>query len=135
MNTATDNDAPATNHDDIERLTSIFKQGPLRQWPRQDIVKDKMMRFAQAYLMMARAGYRPAAPSDGLGNIQLSREQLDDHERLYLEAVNYAVDFNRQEDSDKGFRIGCSDYVTNRAFVLSIEAARLLCSGGDGAGY
>jgi hypothetical protein len=70
-----------------------------------------------------------------LGNIQLSREQLDDHERLYLEAVNYAVDFNRQEDSDKGFRIGCSDYVTNRAFVLSIEAARLLCSGGDGAGY
>jgi hypothetical protein len=56
MNTATDNDAPATNHDDIGASDQHLQTGPARQWPRQDIVKDKMMRFAQAYLMMARAG-------------------------------------------------------------------------------
>lgn len=61
---------------DIERLSAVFKQGPLREWPVEDIAKDKIMRFAETYLMMARIGYRPAAPSDGLGNIQLSREQF-----------------------------------------------------------
>ena len=59
---------------DIERLSAVFKQGPLREWPVEDIAKDKIMRFAETYLMMARTGYRPAAPSDGLGNIQLSRQ-------------------------------------------------------------
>jgi hypothetical protein len=48
---------------DIERLSAVFKQGPLREWPAEDIAKDKIMRFAETYLMMARTGYRPAAPS------------------------------------------------------------------------
>ena len=116
--------------EDVERLTDIFKQGPMRAWPREDITKDKIMRFAQAYLMMARAGYRPAAPSDGYGNIQLSLEQCRDRERLDREAATYALRFNREEDS-LSFWIGCSNYTTNRAFVLSIEAARLLASGSD----
>jgi hypothetical protein len=30
-----------------------------------------------------------------------------------IRSGQYAANFNRQEDSDKGFRIGCSDYVTN----------------------
>ena len=76
---------------DIERLSAVFKQGPLREWPVEDIAKDKIMRFAETYLMMARTGYRPAAPSDGLGNIQL------DEERLYREAAEYALKFNREE--------------------------------------
>jgi hypothetical protein len=113
---------------DIERLADAFKQGPLARWSRDDIVKDKLMRFAQAYLMMARAGYRPAAPSDGLGTILLSREQFADRKRLDQEAVKYAVAFEREEDNDS-FDIGCSNYTTNRAFVLCIEAARLLCEG------
>ena len=109
---------------DIERLSAVFKQGPLREWPVEDIAKDKIMRFAETYLMMARTGYRPAAPSDGLGNFQL------DEERLYREAAEYALKFNREEDG-RSFRIGCSNYSTNRAYVLSIEAARLLASGSD----
>ena len=114
--------------DDVACLTDIFKAGPLKQWPVEDIIKDKLMRFAQTYLMMARAGYRPAAPNDGFGTIMLSTEQLKDRERLYLEAVKYALKFNREEDTDS-FWIGCSDYDTNRAFVLCIEAARLLAGG------
>lgn len=119
---------------DIERLSAVFKQGPLREWPVEDIAKDKIMRFAETYLMMARTGYRPAAPSDGSGNIQLSREQFMDEERLYREAAEYALKFNREEDG-RSFRIGCSNYSTNRAYVLSIEAARLLASGSDSDQY
>jgi hypothetical protein len=75
------------------------------------------MRFAQAYLMLARCKYRPAAPSDGFGNIQLSPEQCRDEERQYAEAVTYAMRFAR-EDDDQVFNIGCSNYTSNRAFVL-----------------
>jgi hypothetical protein len=113
---------------DAEGLIDAFKQGPLRLWTREEIERDKLLRFARAYLTMARAGYRPAAPSDGLGNIQLSLDQCRDPQRLHEEAVKYALAFARQEDC-LTFRIGCSNYDTNRAFVLCIEAARLLCAG------
>lgn len=89
----------------------------------------KLQRFYEAYLMMAeRAHYRPAAPSDGFGNIQLTLEQVRDDYRLQREAVAYALEFDKEEDTNS-FWIGCSDYKTNRAFVWSIEAARLLASG------
>ena len=59
--------------DDIARLTEIFKQGPMRQWPVEDIAKDKIMRFAEAYLMMAGAGYKPTGPNEGFDDIQLAQ--------------------------------------------------------------
>jgi hypothetical protein len=118
--------------DDVAHLADIFKAGPLRQWAVEDIVKDKIMWFAQAYLLMAGVGYRPAAPSDGCGNIQLTIEQCEDRERLYLEAAKYALEFNREEDGSMDFHIGCSNYETNRAFVLCIEAARVLAGGSEG---
>jgi hypothetical protein len=120
-------DAPIDN----ELLFATFKAGPLREWPIEDIAESSIMRFAQTYLAMAHAKYRPAAPSDGFGNIQLSREQYEDQQRLYQEAVKYACAFVREED-DHSFHIGCSNYSTNRAFVLCIEAARLLAGGSDG---
>ena len=46
------------------------------------------------------------------------------------ERPDYALRFNREEDSNS-FWIGCSNYETNRAFVLCIEAARLLVSNND----
>ena len=49
-------------------------------------------------------------------------------------SAEYALKFNREEDG-RSFRIGCSNYSTNRAYVLSIEAARLLASGSDGDQY
>ena len=104
--------------DDDEMLFQTFKRGPLREWILEEIVGDKLMRFAQAYLMMADAKYRPAAPSDGCGNIQLTSEQYADKNRLYLEAVTYAMKFASVEDGDMNFHIGCSNYNTNRAFVF-----------------
>ena len=84
--------------------------------------------FAEAYLEMAKQGYRPAAPSDGFGHPSLSLEELRDRERLQREAVQYAVKFLREEDAGV-FEIGCSDSRTSRALVYTIEAARCMCGG------
>ena len=90
----------------------------------------RLENFRQAYLQMAReAKYRPAAPSDGCGNIQLTLEEVRDPARLWSEAAEYALRFSREEDSDT-FWIGCSDFRTAKAFLCCIEAARLL-AGGD----
>ena len=87
-------------------------------------------RFAEAYLMMAmRARYRPGAPSDGMGNIQLESEELADPDRLRREAFDYAMRFYKEEEDTHEFWIGCSDGRTNRAFLLVIEAARNLAGG------
>jgi hypothetical protein len=40
--------------------------------------------------------------------------------------------FSAEED-ERTFWIGCSNFTTNRAFVCTIEAARLLAGGGDAA--
>lgn len=105
-----------------DRLTALFKHGALSDWDLEAIEKDKLMRFAQASLMMATAKYRPAAPSDGCGNNTLSAAQLKDDRQLHREAVEYALKFCREEDSHK-FWIGYSNFTTNRASVLCIEAA------------
>jgi hypothetical protein len=84
-------------------------------------------RIAEAYMQMAgEAKYRPAAPSDGMGNIQLTDEELSDGERLEAEAKNYAEAFIAEENHCR-FWVGVSNYRTNRGFVYTIEAARLLC--------
>jgi len=97
------------------------------KWMRQmKHFNPKLQCFYEAYLLMAEhARYRPAAPSDGLGNIQLTLAQVHDKHRLQEQAIAYAVEFAKDEDTDQ-FWIGCGDYKTNRAFVWSIEAARLL---------
>ncbi len=90
-------------------------------------------RIKEAYLqMVSEAKYRPNAPSDGFGNIQLSEEELKNAERLDDEAHQYASNFIAEENGTK-FHIGISNYKTNQAFVYSIEAARNLCSGKWGA--
>ncbi len=123
-----------TDEQDAERLAEAFQATCCKSWSREQIADDKLTRYAETYLMMARAKYRPAAPGDGFGAIMLSDEQLADADRLYLEAVKYAVTFCREEDSNR-FYIGCSNFSTNRAFILSIEAARLLASGNEGNSY
>jgi hypothetical protein len=116
-----------TKHD--QQLIDCFVK-LLPHWTREGIEGSRLARFAEAYLIMAGVKYRPAAPSDGCGNIQLSPDQFKARDRLYREAVKYAVDFYREEDS-LSFWIGCSNFNTNRAFVLSIEAARLLAGCGE----
>lgn len=86
-------------------------------------------RIMEAYLRMAaQARYRPAAPGDGFGFISLTTEELADQRRLQAEAAQYAERFMQEED-ELAFRIGSSNYKTNRVLVLTIEAARVLCGG------
>ena len=97
-----------------------------------DAETPKLRRFAEAYVeMWKQARYRPQAPSDGMGNIQLEEEELRDTGRMQREAAAYARRFNAEENK-LTFQIGCSDFRTNRAFVWAIEAARQLASGSDG---
>ena len=89
-------------------------------------------RLSEAYVMMAsNARYRPQAPGDGCGHVNLTQEQADDPQRLRQEAFLYAQGFDKEEDNGT-FTIGCSDGLTNRAFVWTIEAARKLAAGLDG---
>jgi hypothetical protein len=93
----------------------------------------RFTRFAEAYIAMANvAKYRPQAPSDGYGHIQLSPEEFGDPERLGQEAARYAVKLLKADD-DLEFKIsGCTNFETNRAFVYAVEAAQVMCSGIDG---
>jgi hypothetical protein len=94
------------------------------------MLSNRDQRYAEAYLRMASdARYRPEAPGDGCGGIDLSVEELRDSDRLEQEAVSYALRFAREENT-RTFRIGCSNFSTNRAFVWVIEAARELAGGG-----
>jgi hypothetical protein len=94
-----------------------------------DRFDPRIRRYREAYLHMARnTRYRPQAPSDGHGNIQLMPDDLHDPARLDEEATLYADKFASEEDTLQ-FWIGCSDFETNRAFIWTIEAARVLASG------
>jgi hypothetical protein len=81
-------------------------------------------RIVEAYLAMAKAGYRPIVRDD------LNAEELKSKRILNDEAKRYTARFLQEEDSFD-FHIGCSSFETNRALVFTIEAARLLCSGAD----
>jgi len=89
-------------------------------------------RLCEAYLEMALMYrlHRPAGPSDLVGNLLLDREQIKDIARLHDEAREYARRFIEEENT-RSFRIGCTNYSTNRATVFTIEAARVLCSALD----
>jgi hypothetical protein len=55
-------------------------------------------------------------------------------DRLYQEAIGFALEFARQENGNR-FRLCCSEHgsgpAASRAFVLLIEAARLLTVADD----
>lgn len=79
----------------------------------------------QAYKTMAEeARYRPAAPSDGMGNLTVPVESLD----LEAEATKYAERWEAEEHVHS-FWIGVCDYPTRPATIYAIEAARLMCGG------
>lgn len=90
-----------------------------------DLPQDILDQIKDAYRLMAtRAKYRPAAPSDGLGNITVPEDQLD----LEIEAASYARRWWREEDGTT-FQLGCCDYPTRAATIFAIEAARMMCGG------
>lgn len=86
---------------------------------------DIERQIADAYRRMAlEARYRPAAPSDGLGNITVPVEELD----LDAEARQYAKHWWEQEDACT-YVIGCANYEERPTMIYALEAARLCCSG------
>jgi hypothetical protein len=88
-----------------------------------------LQRLREAYLKMAPF-YRPGAPGDGMGSVDLTEEEVRDPDRLHAEATAYALAF-RQEEDTRSFWIGVSDFGTNQAFLWTIEAARLLAGGNN----
>jgi hypothetical protein len=81
-----------------------------------------------AYRRMADAGYRPAAPSDGLGNITVPVDELD----VDAEAHQYATHWWAEEDMTI-FTLGRANYPQRAAMIFAVEAARLCCVGGNAA--
>ncbi len=77
--------------------------------------------IADTYDRMAQMKYRPAAPSDGFGNITVPTRELD----IDQEVIDYAEAWRREEDSDQYF-LGCPDFEDRPALILIVEAARLL---------
>jgi hypothetical protein len=88
-------------------------------------------RFCEAYLQMTKIAYRPAAPSDGFGNVVLSDAELQNQTEINEEATSYADECVASDD-DCTWRTGSTNYSTNRATVYLVEAVRNLCSGSDG---
>ena len=92
-------------------------------------------RFTQAYLEMVRiAHYRPGAPSDGMGSILLSSNELRDPDMLASEAEHYGREMNACDQAAKFTLFGCTDYRYNRVFVYLLNACTLCFSGDDGRG-
>jgi hypothetical protein len=88
------------------------------------LTRNTAEQLNRAYRQMARrARYRPAAPSDGHGNITVPLAQLD----LDAECETYARGWWAEEDSLR-FWIGCCNFGTRPATVYLIEAARALCA-------
>jgi hypothetical protein len=77
--------------------------------------------------MASEGRYRPAAPSDGFGNISFPLTELD----LDAEAREYAERWWKEE-GEGVFVVGSCDYRTPPATIFAIEAARLMCGGIDG---
>lgn len=82
---------------------------------------DCAEQITRAYRTMAReVRYRPAAPSDGLGNAY----DLN----LEAEARAYAHAWWEQEDEGT-YLLGCPDYEDRVAMIYALEAGRLCCGG------
>jgi hypothetical protein len=77
--------------------------------------------------MVEKVRYRPAAPSDGLGNIAVPDRELN----LEEECADYAEYWNGQENK-RSFLIGCCNHVTRPATIFALEAARCMCAGSRG---
>jgi hypothetical protein len=80
--------------------------------------------FAKGYKILAELGYRPAAPSDGFGNITVPVAELD----LEVEARAYAQAFEAM-DQAMVWEAGCTDARLAAGAVLVLEAFRLMNGG------
>src|SRR5262249_56048897 len=105
----------------FDRLNQGRSQPEPMRDPRAECVR-------QAYLEMAPF-YRPEAPNDGWGRIELSAEELRDFDRLDQEARDYALAFVGQDETAR-FRIsGRPHHPINPVAIWALQAPYLLCPG------
>jgi hypothetical protein len=81
--------------------------------------------IGRAYRRMAEF-YRPAAPSDGFGNLAVPQEELD----LDAEAREYTQRW-WEEENNGNYWIGSCNHATRPATIYAVEAARLMCGVAD----
>ncbi len=90
--------------------------------------------YANAYIKMAtHAKYRPGAPSDGFGTILLEENELMDSNLLKKEALNYALDFSKQDNNTEFVIDGCTDFELAPITIWALEIAKVSCSGSGSA--
>lgn len=90
------------------------------------IPNDVARQIAAAYArMVLKAKYRPAAPSDGFGNIPPWAASV-----LPDEAHKYATQWWKDEDA-RTFFVGCCNHPTRPASIFALEAVRCMCAGED----
>jgi hypothetical protein len=96
-----------------------------------DLGAGTLEQITGAYRRMAAdANYRPAAPSDGFGNITVDEAELD----LVAEALRFADEWWRQEE-DQNYWIGCPDWRDRPALIYAVSAANVICGGPFHHGY
>jgi hypothetical protein len=88
------------------------------------LTRWKLDTIGEAYRAMGEVGYRPAAPSDGLGNIVVPLAETD----IDQEIRSYAERFEEEEDSDR-YWAGCTHGEFLRAAIWTLEAFRLMNGG------
>ena len=89
-------------------------------------------RFAEAYqIMTKKVKYRPEAPSDGVGNIELNEDEINDDGILIEEALRYASKLKQEDDEAKFTLYGCTNWEYNRLFVYLLNASQLCCSNSE----
>lgn len=89
------------------------------------IVPDNLVeRFETTYKLMAsKARYRPAAPSDGIGNITVPMADLD----LDQEAADWATAWLTWRENQILAVVGCASYEQRAILAVVIEAASCIC--------
>jgi hypothetical protein len=92
-------------------------------------MSDKTLAQIQAAyrLMATKALYRPAAPSDGCGNITVPEKYLD----LEAEAAQYAENWWNAEEQ-MAHVTGTCNFSTRAATIFAVEASKNMCSGRGG---
>jgi hypothetical protein len=97
-----------------------------------DIEDYRLQRFFKAYIRMANdARVRMAAPSDGLGNVQLSEAELEDPQVLRDEALRYAERMYECDEKTSYDIAGCVHGEWALALAYTFEATKLMCAGGN----
>ena len=84
--------------------------------------RESALQIRHTYAHMAEMGYRPAAPSDGFGNITEPLDSLD----IDREAMDYAKAWATSED-ELNYWIGCPHFEYRPALIYAVEAARVIC--------